>query len=126
MTPRRILVVDDEPDIREVATLALEAVGGHVVLQAASGREALAVAEAERPDAIVLDVMMPELDGPSTVVRLRERAATRDVPVVLLTAKVGAADRQRFDALGVRGVLTKPFDAMALAGELAALLGWTS
>lgn len=124
MRARRILVVDDEADIREVATLSLEAVGGYEVLTASSGAEALAVAAAHQPDAILLDVMMPELDGPSTFARLQESESTSGIPVVLLTAKVQADDRRQFDQLGVAAVLTKPFDPMSLAADVAGVLGW--
>jgi CheY-like chemotaxis protein len=123
--PRRILVVDDDEDIREVARLSLETVGGHTVLTASSGEQALEVAAAELPDAIVLDVMMPGLDGPSTFVRLSAQETTRHIPVVLLTAKIQTADRERYESLGVAAVFAKPFDPMALAGQLAAVLGWT-
>jgi CheY-like chemotaxis protein len=126
MTQRkRILVVDDEADIREVATLSLEAVGGYEVLTAPCGREGLATAAAERPDALLLDVMMPDLDGPATVALLRQDEATREIPVVLLTAKVQAADHRRFAELGVAGVLAKPFDPMTLADDVARLLSWS-
>jgi two-component system alkaline phosphatase synthesis response regulator PhoP len=125
VTKMRILVVDDEPDIREVAQLSLGMVGGHEVMTAASGAEGLAIAQAERPDAIVLDVMMPELDGPSTFARLRENETTRDIPVVFLTAKVQAADVHRLEQLGAAGVLAKPFDPMTLAAELGRVLGWS-
>jgi CheY-like chemotaxis protein len=122
---RRILVVDDEDDIREVAQLSLEMVGGWEVLPAGSGAEALRRAEAERPDAILLDVMMPGMDGPSTFLALQANPATRGIPVILLTAKVQSADRRRFEDLGVAGVLSKPFDPMELAGQVSAALGWT-
>jgi CheY-like chemotaxis protein len=122
---KRILVVDDEDDIREVATLSLEAVGGHQVLTATSGREGLAVAAAQVPDAILLDVMMPDLDGPSTLALLREQETTREIPVVFLTAKVQAADRRRLESLGAAAVLAKPFDPMTLAGDVGRLLGWS-
>ena len=121
---RRILIVDDEPDIREVARVSLEAIGGHEVIDAASGAEALVAAERERPDAILLDVMMPGLDGPSTFARLQENWATRDIPVIMLTAKVQATDRARLAQLGVAAVLSKPFDPMSLADEVASVLGW--
>jgi CheY-like chemotaxis protein len=122
---KRILVIDDEADIREVARLSLEAVGGHEVLTAASGREGLAVAASEQPDAILIDVMMPDLDGPSTVALLRADAATRDIPVLFLTAKVQAADVRRLEQLGATAVLSKPFDPMTLAGDIGRALGWT-
>ena len=125
MATRRILVVDDEDDIREVAQLSLEMVGGWEVLAASSGAEGIARAAAERPDAILLDVMMPDMDGPATFRALRDNPATTEIPVILLTAKVQAADRRRFDDLGVAGVLSKPFDPMELANEVSRTLGWT-
>jgi CheY-like chemotaxis protein len=122
--PKRILLVDDEPHIREVAGLTLNLVGGWDVLTAASGAEAIDTAVAERPDAILLDVMMPGLDGPATFRRLQDAAETRDIPVILLTAKVRAADRRQFEDLGVQAVLAKPFDPMTLAQEVSDALGW--
>jgi CheY-like chemotaxis protein len=121
VTGRRILVVDDDDDIRALARLALERVGGHEVLMADSGAVALEVAQRERLDAAVIDVMMPGMDGPETVRRLRETPATAELPVVLLTAK---AERGRLGQLDVAGVLAKPFDPMRLAGEVAGVLGW--
>jgi CheY-like chemotaxis protein len=104
--------------------MSLEMVGGHEVLTAACGRDALVQARLERPDAILLDVMMPGLDGPATLERLQAAPSTRDIPVILLTAKPQSTDRSRFVALGVRAVLSKPFDPMRLPGEVAAILGW--
>ena len=122
---RRILVVDDEDDIREVATVSLQAVGGHEVLTACCGRDAVAVATAEHPDAILLDVMMPDLDGPSTFALLQETAATRDIPVILLTAKAQDADIRALEGIGVAAVLLKPFDPMTLAADVERVLGWS-
>ena len=122
--PKHVLIVDDEDDIREVAQLSLEMTRGWVVLAASSGAEALERAAAERPDAILLDVMMPEMDGPTVVGRLRETPGTSGVPIVLLTAKVQGADHRRFADLDVAGVLSKPFDPMRLGDEVAGLLGW--
>ncbi len=121
---RKILLVDDEDDIREVAQMSLEMTAGWEVVTAASGAEALRMAAAERPDAILLDVMMPGMDGPATARELKAGAATADIPIVLLTAKVQAADRRRFDGLGVAGILSKPFDPMTLADEVTGVLGW--
>jgi CheY-like chemotaxis protein len=121
---RTILLVDDEDDIREVAQLSLEMTTAWQVRTAASGAEALRLAAADPPDAILLDVMMPEMDGPATARALRASAATAQIPIILLTAKVQAADRRRFDDLGVAGVLGKPFDPMTLAAEVARVLGW--
>jgi CheY-like chemotaxis protein len=122
--PRRILLVDDDPGIREVARTVLEMVGGYEVETAASGLEGLEKARTSPPDAIVLDVMMPGLDGPGTFTLLQEQPETRDVPVILLTAKTQPADRSRFAALGVTGMLSKPFDPMALSDQIADILGW--
>jgi CheY-like chemotaxis protein len=121
---RRVLVIDDEDDIREVAQLALEAVAGWEVFGAGSGAEGLRVAAERLPDAILLDVMMPEMDGPSTFRALRAQPASAEIPVILLTAKVQASDRTRFQDLGVSGVLTKPFDPMELSRQIEEVLGW--
>ena len=125
MRPKHILLVDDEDDIREVAALSLEAVGGWRVSSASDGNHGVAMARAERPDAILLDVMMPGLDGPATFARLQEDPLTRDIPVILLTAKAQGADQRRFDQLGVAGTLTKPFDPMMLTDQIAAILDRT-
>lgn len=122
--PHRILVVDDEPAIREVARASLELIGGHEVLTASSGEEGIAIALAEQPDAILMDVMMPGLDGPAAVALLRADERTRGIPVVLLTADIEADARIRRDALEVVAVISKPFDALRLAGHLTELLDW--
>ncbi|HEU0107179.1 MAG TPA: response regulator [Vicinamibacteria bacterium] len=119
----KVLIVDDEPDIRRIAKLGLSRVGGMEVVEAANGAEALVRAKEDKPDAVLLDVMMPGLDGPSTLARLREDPATAGIPVVFLTAKAIAAELERLKVLGAAGVLTKPFDPMTLARELRALLG---
>ena len=119
----KVLIVDDEPDIRRIAKLGLSRVGGMEVVEAANGAEALVRAKEDKPDAVLLDVMMPGLDGPSTLARLREDPATSGIPVVFLTAKAIAAELERLKSLGAAGVLTKPFDPMTLARELRALLG---
>jgi CheY-like chemotaxis protein len=121
---RRVLVVDDDDAIREVAQTSLELVAGWEVDAASNGLDALDRAVADPPDAILLDVMMPSMDGPTTFARLQSDARTRHVPVVLLTAKVQPAERRRWEQLGVAGVLAKPFDPMELPGQIADLLGW--
>jgi CheY-like chemotaxis protein len=125
MSRKRILIVDDEDDIREVAQVSLELVGDYDVLTAANGRDGLEQARSARPDAILLDVMMPDMDGPSTLAQLREDPDTRDIPVVFLTAKTQAAERARLAGLGAAGILTKPFDPLKLPGEVAAALRWS-
>lgn len=121
---RRILVVDDDELLREVAKIALELVGGWHVTTAHSGAEALNQALLHRPDAVLLDVMMPGLDGPGTVANLRDNEHTRDIPVIFLTAKMPSENRVRWDRLGLAGVIAKPFDPMTLAAEMSRLLGW--
>lgn len=122
---RRILVVDDSPLIREVARVGLETVGGFRVATAESGREALHAAVAEPPDAILLDVVMPEMDGPATLARLRQQPRTHDVPVILVTAKDQPQDRERLGTLEVAGVIAKPFDAAKLSAHVSDILGWS-
>jgi CheY-like chemotaxis protein len=121
MSAGRILVVDDEDDIRRVATLSLERVGGWEVVPASSAAEAVAAAQGGGFDAVLLDVMMPDVDGPATLERLRPILGP-GVPVVFLTAKVQPADVERLRGLGASGVLAKPFDPMRLPGELAKVL----
>jgi CheY-like chemotaxis protein len=120
----RVLVIDDDPDIRAVTSASLEVVGGWQVLIAASGAEGLAIAQREEPDAILLDLQMPGLDGLATCGWLRQQPATRTTPVLLFTIVPEACDRHALAALGVRGVLAKPFDALRLPRDIAAALGW--
>lgn len=124
MTTRTVLVVDDDDMLREVAKVALEMVGGWNVLTAGSGSEAVRVAAAEHPDALLLDVMMPGMDGPSTVVALSQDPATRDIPVIFLTAKAAGDGQLEWRDLPITGVIPKPFDPMGLPAEVARLLGW--
>lgn len=121
---RHVLVVDDDELLREVAKAALELVGGWRVTTASSGGEARRRAAAEQPDAILLDVTMPGLDGPATVSGLRDELSTRGIPVVFLTAKVPSEDLQEWRELGLAGVIPKPFDPMTLAARMESLLGW--
>ena len=114
----RVLHVEDEPDIREVALMALEMVGGLTVGQAGSGREALAQAQSFAPDIILMDVMMPGMDGPSTLLELRKCPQTASIPVIFMTAKVQSQEVERYRALGAMGMIAKPFDPMALPGQI--------
>ena len=118
---QRVLYVEDDADIRTIASMALEVVGGFTLKACASGAEALAAAEVFAPQLLLLDVMMPGMDGPTTLARLRELPATRDVPVIFMTAKVQASEVEQYKALGALGVISKPFDPMALAGQVQAL-----
>lgn len=125
MQPKKILVVDDEDHIREIASVSLELTQGWQVSMARSGSDALRLASQLQPDAILLDVMMPEMDGPTTFRCLQDDPSTRDIPVIFLTAKVQAADRRRFTELGVRSMIAKPFDPLRLATDVAAALEWS-
>lgn len=122
MSGLHILLVDDENDIREVAALSLQTIGGWRVSSASNGREAIAIARAQRPDAILLDVMMPDLDGPATLRRLQADPQTHQIPVIFLTAKAQSADRRGLARLGAAGTLTKPFDPMMLTDQINTIL----
>ncbi|ARV59705.1 two-component system response regulator [Nostocales cyanobacterium HT-58-2] len=125
MIAKCILIIDDEEDIREVAQLTLETIGGWQVFTAESGLEGLQLAEAEKPDVILLDVMMPEMDGLTTFAKLQANPLTQNIPVILLTAKVQSTDQRRFAELGVTGMIAKPFDPMTLTDQLTETLGWS-
>ncbi|GAC1355358.1 MAG: response regulator [Acidobacteriaceae bacterium] len=121
---RRILIIDDEDDIREVAALSLEATAGWQILTARSGAEGIAIATSQRPDAILMDVMMPGVDGPTTFRSMQGNPAVSNIPVLFLTAKVQGVDQRRFAGLGVAAVLFKPFDPLTLAQQISEVLGW--
>jgi CheY-like chemotaxis protein len=123
---RTILVVDDEPDIRELARVSLEMVGGYQVVVAATGRAAVELIDSSAPDAVVLDVQMPGMDGPATLAALRGTTAGAQVPVVFLTASVQETQVAELRRLGAVGVLPKPFDPMTLPDQLRAVLAWSS
>ena len=117
----RILLVEDDADIQAVGHLALEAVGGYSVQVCGSGQEALTVAPQFAPDLILLDVMMPGMDGPATIAALRQTELFRETPVIFMTAKVQAHEVAYYKTLGALGVISKPFDPMSLAGEIRSL-----
>jgi CheY-like chemotaxis protein len=119
---KRILIIDDEPDIREATQLCLEIARGWEVLTAASSAEGLKKAEHEQPDAVLLDVMMPDVDGLVTFERLQANPATHRIPVILLTAKAQASERRQFTQLAIAAVITKPYDPLTLADQIAAIL----
>jgi CheY-like chemotaxis protein len=114
----RVIYVDDESDIREVASMALELDAALEVRTCAGGQEALEVARSWKPNLILLDVMMPGMDGPMTLEELRRDAITQNIPVVFITARTQARDVERFLQLGAAGVIAKPFDPMALAEDV--------
>ncbi|MBE9007330.1 response regulator [Fortiea sp. LEGE XX443] len=124
MAVKRILVVDNEQYIQEVAKICLETVAAWEVLTASSGEEGITKAETYQPDAILLDVMMPDMDGIATFEKLQENPATKKIPVILLTAKVQATDRRRYAQMGIVTAIAKPFNPLELANEVAIALGW--
>lgn len=117
----RVLYVEDEPDIQMVAKMALELVGGFTVKVCSCGEDALREAPAFVPDVILLDVMMPGLDGPSTLLAMKKDEALRNVPVIFMTAKVQPAEVAQYIALGAIGVIAKPFDPMTLADNVRSI-----
>ena len=124
MADKRVLIIDDEDSIREVAKICLELVGGWDVSTCGSGLEGLVIAIDQQPDAILLDVMMPGMDGPQTFKRLQEEAATKSIPVILLTGRENPSEDEEFNSLGVRGIISKPFDPLTLSSDVSKVLGW--
>jgi len=118
----KVLIIDDDADIRSIVRLSLSRLGGMEVVEAASGAEGVRKAQDEKPDGILLDMMMPAMDGSATLAALRAQPATATTPVIFLTAKAMRAEIERLRALGAAGVLIKPFDPRALPGEVRALL----
>ncbi len=112
------MIVDDDEDIRLVGELAARRIGKWDVVLAATGEEALDRARSEQPDVILLDVMMPSIDGPATLAMLREDPDTATIPVIFLTAKVQKHEIEHYMALGATGVIAKPFDVMTLPGQI--------
>jgi two-component system alkaline phosphatase synthesis response regulator PhoP len=118
----KVLIIDDEDDIRSVAALSLGILGGVDVVEAESGRDGIAKAALENPDVILLDMMMPEMDGMATLAELRATAATKSIPVIFLTARAMSSEVERLKQMGAKGILTKPFDPTALANQVRAIL----
>ncbi len=114
-TLNRILYVEDEPDIQAIAKLALEMVGGFTVELSSSGQDALHKAVTFQPDLVLLDVMMPGMDGPTTFQKLREQPQTATLPIAFMTAKVQTDEIERYISMGAIGFVAKPFDPMKLA-----------
>ena len=118
----RVLVIDDDDDVRRIARLSLARVGGMEVEDADNGRDGVRKAEEFLPDLVLLDMMMPVYDGPAVLEALRANPRTAAIPVVFLTAKAMSSEARRLEAMGARGVLTKPFDPMTLPARLRELL----
>ncbi|MFZ2736980.1 MAG: response regulator [Burkholderiaceae bacterium] len=118
MIPNKILFAEDEVDVQSVATLALEMIGGFTVKACNDGLAVLEQVKAFAPDLILLDVMMPGMDGPTTFEHLRADPETASIPVIFFTAKVLGDEVQRYKAMGALGVIAKPFDPMTLAEQI--------
>ena len=121
---KHILIIDDEEDIRDVAQVALETIGGWRVSTASNGPDGLGQLQTQPYDAVLLDVMMPDMDGIEVFRQIRANPQTQAVPVILMTAKTQATDRKRFLDLGVTAIITKPFKAMFLTEQIADILKW--
>ena len=124
MITRSLLLIDDEPNLATVIAVCLESFKGWSVRVANSGQEGLSIVESLKPDAILLDVMMPEMDGIQVYQQLRANVHTQNIPVILLTAKVQNSDREQFVQLGVAGMIAKPFDPILIADQIAQILNW--
>lgn len=124
MPEKRILVIDDEINLCIVIQACLKNLGGWETLTALSGKEGLAIVQTQKFDAILLDVMMPDMDGLTLFGKLQNDSKTQAIPVILLTAKVQSTDFAQFAQLGVAGVIAKPFDPLTLAEQVASTLGW--
>ena len=122
MEIQKVILVDDDPDIRTVGELSLGQIGGWNVTTAASGMEALEKIGEADPDVILLDVMMPDMDGPSTFAKMREIESFANTPVIFITAKVQRQEVERYFSLGASGCIGKPFDPMTLPAEISEIL----
>lgn len=122
MTTKRILIIDDEADIREATQLCLEITGQWEVLKASNGQEGIAIAESEKPDAILLDMMMPGMDGLTILQRLQDNAETQEIPIIILTAKAQSREQRHFGQLKVASVITKPYDPLTISDQIFAAL----
>jgi CheY-like chemotaxis protein len=118
----KVLIIDDERDVRDIARLSLVRLGGMEISEAENGQEGLSKAVDEMPDAILLDVVMPVMDGPSTLAALRRHPATAAIPVIFLTAKVNRHDEGDLAGLGAAGIVAKPFNPLTLPSLVREIL----
>lgn len=122
---RKVLVIDDDLPIITIVKAALELTAGWQVLSTTAGKEGVAIATAEKPDAILLDVTMPRLDGKAVLKMLQAQAETQDIPVIFLTAQARASEQEALKALGVAGVVIKPFSPNTIATHIKTILDWS-
>jgi two-component system, OmpR family, alkaline phosphatase synthesis response regulator PhoP len=124
MSTKRVLIIDDEETIQTVVQFGIKLAAGWEVLIAGSGAQGIQTAQVEQPDVILLDVMMPEMDGIATFRALQSQRETEQIPVILLTAKAQTAETRQFNELGVSGVITKPFNSLNLPEQISRILHW--
>ncbi len=124
MTTKTILLIDDEPNLAEVISICLTSFKGWNIKVANSGKTGLSIVQTVKPDAILLDVMMPEMDGLTVYQALQKNPDTQNIPVIFLTAKVQASDLKKFAQLGVVGTIAKPFEPLMIADQITQLLNW--
>lgn len=123
---KHILIVDDEQDIRIIVRISLEKFAGWRTILAATAEEALEKARSQLPDAILLDITMPDTDGFQVWDQLQSDPLTKSIPVILLTAKTSSLDKKRFSDMGVAGVITKPFNPIIIWKQVREILAWDS
>jgi DNA-binding response OmpR family regulator len=123
---KHILIVDDEQDIRAIVRISLEKFAGWRTILAATAEEALEKARSQLPDAILLDITMPDTDGFQVWDKLQSDPLTKSIPVILLTAKTSSLDKKRFSDMGVAGVITKPFNPIIIWKQVREILAWDS
>jgi CheY-like chemotaxis protein len=126
MATKQVLVIDDEEVIQIVIQECLQELAGWHVLTASSGKDGIEIARSQTPDAILLDISMPQMDGVTTYQRLQEDPISKTIPVILLTAKAQSDDQAQFAELAIAGIIFKPFDALTLTDQIAKLLNWDS
>lgn len=124
MLAKRVLVIDDDADIREIAQVSLEVLGGITVILASSGQEGLLKAELEQPDAILLDVYLQDMNGIAVLNALQSNPTTQPIPVILLTAHICPPQPSKWFEGGIKGQITKPFQPIKLSEQLNQILGW--
>lgn len=124
MPPKRILVVDDEDHVREIIQACLKDLGGWDVLEAASAQTGLAIATSEKPDAILLDIVMPDMDGMAFLTALRANPELVEIPVILLSIRTPWLQPSDYHQWRIQGAIAKPFDSVKLPKQVAQILGW--
>jgi two-component system, OmpR family, alkaline phosphatase synthesis response regulator PhoP len=125
MKAKRVLIIDDEETIQAVVQTGLQIMTDWQVFTASSGPQGIQIAQTEQPDVILLDLIMPMMDGLTTFKALQAHPETQFIPVIFLTASLQTTEQQQFHDLGVSGVITKPFDALTLPNHITCLLHWS-